>query len=233
MLQPEMPEAIKTVAPISSDIKDVLTYVLFPMTGLRFLKWKYGLETPPEEVKPTTLEDVKKEDEIVKKALSGELSDKPKVEKTEFMREFNVFVNESPYKVLVEEVGGTPVITSVRRAVPPVRQEPKPEVKKETPKPAAKPAPKVEEKKVAPTPVVQAKAEAGDIEIKAPMPGLLVRYEKKVGDEVKKDEPVATIEAMKMQMAVNATESGVIKALNFSAGSSVEKDAVLAIITAK
>ena len=233
MIQPEMPEAIKTVAPISSDIKDVLTYVLFPMTGLRFLKWKYGLETPPEEVKPTTLEDVKKEDEIVKKALSGELSDKPKVEKTEFMREFNVFVNESPYKVLVEEVGGSPVITSVRRAVPPVKQEPKPEVKKETPKPVVKPAPKVEEKKVAPVPVVQTKAEAGDVEIKAPMPGLLVRYEKNVGDEVKKDEPVATIEAMKMQMAVNATESGVIKALNFSAGSSVEKDAVLAIITVK
>ena len=36
-----------------------------------------------------------------------------------------------------------------------------------------------------------------------------------------------------MQMAVNATESGVVKALNFSAGSSVEKDAVLAIITVK
>jgi len=32
------------------------------------LKWKYGLEEMPDQVKPKTLEDVKKEDELIAQA---------------------------------------------------------------------------------------------------------------------------------------------------------------------
>lgn len=238
MLAPEMEKAAKDIAGITTDVKDILTYVLFPITGLRFLKWKYGLETPPQEVMPVTLEDVRKEDELVKKALAGELEEKSGVEKTEAMREFNVFVNDAPYKVMVEEVGGSPVISSVRRVE---RRAPK--VKKEAVKPAAKPVAAPEPKKAAPAasaakaePAKAAKpapvqAAAGDISIKSPMPGLLVRYEKKPGDSVEKDEPVVTIEAMKMQMAVNAPEAGIVKGFNFAEGDSVAKDDVIALIT--
>ena len=46
----------------------MLCYALYPTTGLRFLKWKYGVEAPPPETKPKTLEDVKREDELIAKA---------------------------------------------------------------------------------------------------------------------------------------------------------------------
>lgn len=231
MLEPEMEKGAKDIAGISTDVKDVLTYVLFPITGLKFLKWKYGLETPPEEVRPVTMEDVRREEEIVRKALSGEMSDKPVVEKTDSMREFNVFVNDSPYKVMIEEVGGSPVVSSVRRAAP-AKPARKPEQAPAAPAPKPAPAP-AKEPEAAKAPVEQLKAGAGDVEITAPMPGLLVRYEKKIGDPVAKDEPVVTIEAMKMQMALNAPEAGVVKGFNFSEGDSVEKNAVIAVISAK
>jgi pyruvate carboxylase subunit B (EC 6.4.1.1) len=44
---------------------------------LQFLKWKYGLEQPPALVKPKTLEEVKREEELIRKALAGELVEKP------------------------------------------------------------------------------------------------------------------------------------------------------------
>ena len=36
---------------------------------MKFLKWKYGLEEKPPEVRPKTLEDVQKEDKAIKEAL--------------------------------------------------------------------------------------------------------------------------------------------------------------------
>ena len=44
---------------------------------MQFLKWKYGLEQPPAAVKAKTLEEVKREDELIRKALAGELVEKP------------------------------------------------------------------------------------------------------------------------------------------------------------
>ncbi len=52
MIEPELDAAKEAVKYITQDIGDVLISALYPITGLRFLKWKYGLETPPPEVKP-------------------------------------------------------------------------------------------------------------------------------------------------------------------------------------
>jgi len=54
----------------------VLISALYSITGLRFLKWKYGLETPPPELKPKTIEDVRREDELIAKAKAGKLREK-------------------------------------------------------------------------------------------------------------------------------------------------------------
>ncbi len=51
VLEPELDKAKQATEGIARDIGDVLIYALFPTTGMRFLKWKYGLETPPPEVK--------------------------------------------------------------------------------------------------------------------------------------------------------------------------------------
>ena len=76
MIEPELDQARELVKDISSDIGDVLIAAIYPITGLRFLKWKYGLETPPPEVKAKTLEDVKREDELIAKAKAGQLVEK-------------------------------------------------------------------------------------------------------------------------------------------------------------
>ncbi|MBN2467134.1 MAG: pyruvate carboxylase subunit B [Deltaproteobacteria bacterium] len=73
VLEPEMKEAEEATKEIAMDIGDVLIYALYPETGMRFLRWKYGYEEPPPEVKPKTLDEVKWEQELIKKALAGEL----------------------------------------------------------------------------------------------------------------------------------------------------------------
>jgi len=76
LLEPELGKAREAIKDFTQDIGDVLIKALYPITGLRFLKWKYGLETPPTEVKPRTMEDVKREDELITKAKAGELVEK-------------------------------------------------------------------------------------------------------------------------------------------------------------
>jgi len=51
MLEPELDKAKEATNGIAQDIGDVLTYALFPTTGMRFLRQKYGLETPSPKVK--------------------------------------------------------------------------------------------------------------------------------------------------------------------------------------
>lgn len=76
VLDPELEKARLAVTAITEAEEDVLTYALFPTTGLRFLKWKYGLEQPPSELAPKTLEDVGREDELIEKAKAGLLVEK-------------------------------------------------------------------------------------------------------------------------------------------------------------
>ena len=76
MLEPELDKAKEATKDIARDIGDVLIYALYPITGMRFLRWKYGLETPPSEVKPKTMEDVRREDELIAKAKAGKLVEK-------------------------------------------------------------------------------------------------------------------------------------------------------------
>ncbi|MDY6835854.1 MAG: pyruvate carboxylase subunit B [Chloroflexota bacterium] len=76
VLEPEMEQAKEATKEFSNDTGDQLIYALYPQTGGRFLKWKYGLETPPDEIKPKTLDDIKKEDDIIAKAKAGKLQEK-------------------------------------------------------------------------------------------------------------------------------------------------------------
>jgi oxaloacetate decarboxylase alpha subunit/pyruvate carboxylase subunit B len=62
------------------------------------------------------------------------------------------------------------------------------------------------------------------------MPGMIVKYEKNVGDAVNEGETVVILEAMKMENALAAPASGTVKAINFSSGDSVGKGDVLCVI---
>jgi pyruvate carboxylase subunit B len=71
LLEPEMARAREAVADLTQDVGDALIVALYPTTGMRFLRWKYGLETPPPEVSPKTLEDIRREDELVARMRAG------------------------------------------------------------------------------------------------------------------------------------------------------------------
>ena len=64
-IEPELDKNRKEIGDLAKTEEDLLTYSLYPSTGKQFLKWKYGLEEKPASVKPKTLEDIKREDEMV------------------------------------------------------------------------------------------------------------------------------------------------------------------------
>jgi oxaloacetate decarboxylase alpha subunit/pyruvate carboxylase subunit B len=240
VLEPELEQAKKDTEGLAQDLDDVITYALYPITGKRFLKWKYGKEDPPPEVKPRTLEEIEAENELVKLAKLGLLVRKPDKKapaKTDALRTFNVFVDGEYFEVGVEEPGGSPVISYVQQlpvqapvsAPTPVTPAPvpaKPKPAKPAP-PEPKPSKPAAPAKTEPSPVA---AGVEGVPLKAPMPGMIVRYSKQVGDAVSKGDTLVILEAMKMENALPAPADGTVKAINFSTGDTVAKDDVLCVI---
>jgi pyruvate/oxaloacetate carboxyltransferase len=68
-LEPELEANRGKIGDLAKDDFDLLIYSLYHTTGEQFLKWKYGLEERPADVKPKTLEDIRKEDEAMAAAL--------------------------------------------------------------------------------------------------------------------------------------------------------------------
>jgi pyruvate carboxylase len=71
--------------------------------------------------------------------------------------------------------------------------------------------------------VVNRKAQAPH-EIGSPLQGRLTKVLVEAGDKVKKNQPLFTIEAMKMESTITANHEGVIKAVHLSGGTMVEAD---------
>lgn len=85
------------------------------------------------------------------------------------------------------------------------------------PRSIANPAPSL------PTPPV-------DTRLVAPMPGVVVMFEKNVGDPVQKGDVVLTVEAMKMEILITAPIPGLVVSIPCKVGDRVDKGAVLAVI---
>ncbi len=60
-----------------------------------------------------------------------------------------------------------------------------------------------------------------------PMPGLIVKIEVEVGDEVQEGQNLCTIEAMKMENILRAEKKGIVAKINASAGDSLAVDDVI------
>ncbi|MBU1194829.1 MAG: pyruvate carboxylase subunit B [Proteobacteria bacterium] len=227
VLKPELEDAKAAIGDLAVDDEDLILYAMFPVTGKKYLMQKYGKEKMPDSLKPITLEDVAKQKAMIEKAKKGELVEKSKLEnapeKSEYARTFNVFVEGEYFEVGVDEVGGAPVISYAAPAPAPVQPAPA-AAPAPAPKAAPKAAPKVAAPKAAPA------ASATGTPLTAPMPGMIIKYEKKVGDAVKKGDTVVVIEAMKMENALPSPVDGVVAAINFSSGDSAARGAVLAVI---
>jgi pyruvate carboxylase subunit B len=199
-LEPEMEKAREAVKHISTKLEDALTYALYPTTGMRFLRWKYGLEEMPREVTATGREKPPEAPSV--KAPEKSPARGPGV------RGFHVYVGDEYFRVEVAPVEGIPP-TATPATPAPAREE-------------APPVPPAEEE----APVAAEK----EVAIAAPMPGIVIHYEVKVGDNVKEGDGVVVFEAMKMQIVLSTPSSGVVKAINFKPGDKTAKGDVLATI---
>ncbi len=207
ILEPELDRAKQEIKDLAQNLDDVLIYALYPVTGKRFLKWKYGKEQPPPEVQPKSLEQVRAELALIEKAKVGnviEKTDKPVPAKSDHLRKFNVFVDNEYFEVCVEEAGRPSVVGRVPPAPGVACSAP--------PKPSAPAVPG------AGTPLT------------APMPGMIVSIEKQVGDVVTAKETVIVLEAMKMENTLAAPKSGKVSEINVKIGDTVKKGDVLCVI---
>jgi acetyl/propionyl-CoA carboxylase alpha subunit len=67
----------------------------------------------------------------------------------------------------------------------------------------------------------------GPAPIVAPMPGLVVRINVKPGDKVQAGQGIVVMEAMKMENELRATSAGIVRSVEVSAGTAVEKGTLL------
>jgi pyruvate carboxylase subunit B len=59
-LEPELAEDRKKIGDLAKNDEDLLIYALYPATGEQFLKWKYGIEPMPDNVKPPQVPEAAK-----------------------------------------------------------------------------------------------------------------------------------------------------------------------------
>lgn len=74
---------------------------------------------------------------------------------------------------------------------------------------------------------MEASLENKEDDVKAPMPGLIVSIDVVKGQEVKENQGVLVLEAMKMENTLLAPRDGIIKSIDIQVGDKVEKNTVL------
>lgn len=74
-------------------------------------------------------------------------------------------------------------------------------------------------------------AETGDTEVKAPIPGLISKVLVAEGDKVKKDQPLLTLDAMKLENEIPSPKDGVVKSVAARPGVKVDKGQTLVVVS--
>ena len=64
-------------------------------------------------------------------------------------------------------------------------------------------------------------------DVKAPMPGLILDINVSIGQEVKEDDALLILEAMKMENVITSPRDGIIKSISVSKGAAVDKNQLL------
>jgi len=188
LLPPELEKAREATAGLARDIGDVLCYALYPTTGLRFLKWKYGVEAPPPETKARTIEDVRRENEAVAKARKGLPVEGgvPTPAPTTSPRHFTVKVDAEVFHVEVDAEQATPAAAATTGTVTEGATEVAPDSAVTSPMPGLvlRYLVKVGDAVTAGSPVVQIEAMKMQNSLPAPRNGRVARLCFKAGDSV-------------------------------------------------
>ena len=215
---PEMDAARDAVKHITTDMDDVLTYALYPATGMKFLRIKHGLDPMPDEMKAIESTASGQQAADSQESLVGEDSS-PKRERSRHARSFSVYVDGEHFEVEVEphapaggiRVAASPPASTTTEATPAPVQEVE-DAQSKTESTATVPS-------------------ANEVPVTAPIPGVVLRYAVEVGQDVEEGDSIVVLEAMKMENTLPAPANGKVKALIADLGATVAKDAVLAVIS--
>jgi acetyl/propionyl-CoA carboxylase alpha subunit len=88
--------------------------------------------------------------------------------------------------------------------------------------------PRGKQKQLPKAPLVQ--GPQGTLPIPAPMQGLVVEFQVEIGDAVHAGQPVAVLEALKMEHIITAPESGIVRDIPLAAGDTIFEDTPLVFI---
>ncbi len=254
ILEPELEKAREETAGLARDIDDVLVYALYPTTGKRFLRWKYGLEEIPAEVtgegtsmpsrqgpppaqgkdaaegKCTGGDSLRRD---VQEGLGGPRRDENAGFPVGATR-YRLYVDGQCVEFALEQVAH-PAGGLVSRGG------------------SQRPGLELREKRGLPADPVHVRHEVrneegvaregtggeapgspgdGDTPVTAPMPGMVVRYVLGEGERVAKGDVLVVLEAMKMENFITAPSDGVVKKICMREGQAAKKGDVLAVVSA-
>jgi biotin carboxyl carrier protein len=77
------------------------------------------------------------------------------------------------------------------------------------------------------SPAQAGKSDGPAVQVKAPLPGIIVQVLVKPGDEVVKGQSLCTLETMKMENAIKAENPGTVATVKITPGQTVNQDEVL------
>lgn len=144
------------------------------------------------------------------------------------MSKFKIIVNGKEYEVELGNVGASPTVVHVDGKAYSVQWE------REQDQVIAKPAPAEVVEEAAPTPArpksVDASGKGELVDIVAPMPGKILKVSASVGDEVAEQDTLCTLEAMKMESAIQSTATGTVVSVNVTPGQAVQYGDVLFVV---
>ena len=128
------------------------------------------------------------------------------------LRKFKIAIDGKEYLVEMEEIGGVQQPVQAPVAAAPAA-------------PVAAPA-----EQAAPAPAAAPVSAASGDAMTAPMPGAILRLLVNIGDEVKENQPLMILEAMKMENEVVANHAGKVAGIHVNQGQVVNAgDALITI----
>lgn len=144
------------------------------------------------------------------------------------MKEIVLDINGKEFKVKVERIGKLDADLEVngRHYKVNIKDLGEEEIKPTAIKPVAAPTAAPVAQQAATTPKPKASA-GGAGSVPAPLPGLVLKMNVKVGDAVKAGQVLCIMEAMKMENDIESPADGTVKAIHVSEGDNVTEGDVL------
>lgn len=188
ILKPELENARDAVKDISSEIDDVLTYGLYPVTGMKFLRIKHGIDPVPIDDNVQTKQNEVEETGKLDPRIS-EIEGSPP-QKSKKSRTFNVHIGNQYFKVEVDPAELNPQAVHSHESTNPT------DISVNAPMPGIilNYLVKIGQRIETGQPLVVLEAMKMENSIPSPISGEVKALAKSIGDKVKKSETLILID---------------------------------------